>query len=109
MTTAFGNFSHAEGWDTIASGRSQHTQGEFSILDPDANPDNPDKRGKYAHIVGNGTDDERRSNAHTLDWSGNAWFAGNVYIGGTGQDDPNAKTIIQAVLDALPIYNGEVE
>ena len=109
LTTAFGNFSHAEGWDTIASGRSQHTQGEFSILDPDANPDNPDKRGKYAHIVGNGTDDERRSNAHTLDWSGNAWFAGNVYIGGTGQDDPNAKTIIQAVLDALPIYNGEVE
>ena len=31
-----------------------------------------------------------RSNAHTLDWDGNAWFAGDVYIGGTGQDDPNA-------------------
>lgn len=31
----------------------------------------------YAHIVGNGTYDSR-SNAHTLDWDGNAWFAGNI-------------------------------
>ena len=32
-------------------------------------------------VVGNGTDDENRSNAHTLDWSGNAWFAGDVTVG----------------------------
>jgi hypothetical protein len=42
-------------------------------------------RGTYAHIVGNGIDEERRSNAHTLDWSGNAWFAGDVYIGSTSR------------------------
>jgi hypothetical protein len=59
-------------------------------------------------MVGNGKYGNP-SNAHTLDWDGNAWFAGNIYVGGTGQDDPNAKTIIQAVLEALPIYNGEVE
>ena len=49
-------------------------------------------RDKYAHIVGNGTGiaDNQRSNAHTLDWEGNAWFAGKVFVGGTGQDDPNA-------------------
>ena len=47
----------------------------------------------YAHIVGNGTSDTARSNAHTLDWQGNAWFAGDVYIGGTSMDDPNAKKL----------------
>lgn len=31
----------------------------------------------YAHIVGNGTV-SKPSNAHTLDWDGNAWFAGYV-------------------------------
>lgn len=34
--------------------------------------------GKYAHIVGNGESDSARSNAHTLDWDGNAWYAGSV-------------------------------
>lgn len=48
---------------------------------------------KYAHIVGNGTSDNARSNAHTLDWDGNAWFQGNIYVGGTGQDDENAKKL----------------
>lgn len=33
---------------------------------------------EYAHIVGNGTSDTDRSNAHTLDWNGNAWYAGTV-------------------------------
>lgn len=36
-----------------------------------------------AHIVGNGESDDTRSNAHTLDWEGNAWFAGDVYVGST--------------------------
>ena len=40
-------------------------------------------RGTYAHIVGNGTAEDARSNAHTLDWSGNAWFAGKVSAGTT--------------------------
>lgn len=33
---------------------------------------------RYAYIVGNGTSDTERSNAHTLDWKGNAWYAGEV-------------------------------
>ena len=37
-----------------------------------------DKANIYAHIVGNGTSSTTRSNAHTLDWKGNAWFAGTV-------------------------------
>lgn len=43
-------------------------------------------RGKYAHIVGNGTSDEERSNAHTLDWNGVGWFQGGLQVGGTAQD-----------------------
>ena len=80
---AEGLYSHAEGNSSHASGRSQHVQGEYNISDPDADPDNPSQRGRYAHIVGNG-DYTRRSNAHTLDWVGNATFAGVVT--GTGAD-----------------------
>lgn len=43
--------------------------------------------------MGNGSP-SKRSNAHTLDWSGNAWFAGDVYTGstsGTNKDDGSVK------------------
>ena len=78
-TTAYGNFSHAEGCGTSAQSQSQHVQGEYNVLDTDMQA----RRGQYAHIVGNGTSDTARSNAHTLDWSGNAWYAGKVSIGTT--------------------------
>ena len=68
-TTASGTSSHAEGNGTTASSENQHVQGRYNI---------EDTANKYAHIVGNGTDDTNRSNAHTLDWQGNAWFAGEV-------------------------------
>lgn len=82
-TIASGDHSHAEGRDTIASGLNthaegrntkassdyQHVQGIFNIEDTER---------KYAHIVGNGLKESARSNAHTLDWDGNAWFAGEV-------------------------------
>ena len=46
-----------------------------------------DNRGVYAHIVGNGNNEYDRSNAHTLDWDGNAWYAGTIKLGGTSYDD----------------------
>lgn len=104
---AGGSHSFAQGAQVHASSDFQFVYGKANIIDDE---------NKYIHIVGNGKASigandgyHSPSNAHTLDWNGNAWFAGDIYIGGTGQDDPNAKTIIQAVLDALPIYNGEVE
>lgn len=75
MTTAKGDASHSEGYYTIAGSSNQHVQGKYNI---------EDTSNKYAHIVGNG-DYNTRSNAHTLDWNGNAWFAGNIYTGGTSQ------------------------
>lgn len=80
---ASGAASHAEGRGTKAQGNNQHVQGKYNISDTTS-----------AHIVGNGTEYNARSNAHTLDWSGNAWFAGDVYTGstsGTNKDDGSVK------------------
>ena len=43
--------------------------------------------GEVVFVVGNGTSDSKRSNAHTIDWNGNGWYQGDVYVGGTNQDD----------------------
>lgn len=90
LATASGNNAHAEGYNTVANSQSQHVQGQCNIIDTSGDAES---RGKYAHIVGNGTSDTDRSNAHTLDWDGLGWFASGVKVGGTGQDDENAKEL----------------
>lgn len=81
---AVGQVSHAEGYGVIANGNNQHVQGKYNIEDTE---------GKYAHIVGNGSAEDvvdesgnitkrNRSNAHTLDWNGNAWYK-TLSLGGT--------------------------
>lgn len=88
---ALGKHSHVEGQSNIANSISQHVQGEFNIADTEGDAST---RGTYSHIVGNGTSNSKRSNAHTLDWSGNAWFAGDVYVGstsGTNKDEGSVK------------------
>ena len=95
-TTASGTTSHAEGWGTTAQGNNQHVQGKFNITDTTS-----------AHIVGNGSP-SKRSNAHTLDWSGNAWFAGDVYIGstsGTNKDDGSKKLATEEYVTNLLCIN----
>lgn len=89
-TTASGIASHAEGEGTIANHRSQHVFGQNNIEDPSTDPSY--SRGTYVEIVGNGTDDTR-SNARTLDWSGNMWLAGSLSLGNT--------TITEAQLQSL--------
>ena len=92
--TASGFYSHAEGYYTTASGRSSHAEGSYTIANgKESYPQHvqgiyntQDTENKYAHIVGNGTSDTARSNAHTLDWNGNGWYKGNLYVGGTSQD-----------------------
>lgn len=95
-TTASGNYSHAEGTDTIASGynshaeghgttahgENQHAEGKYNIIDI---------KDKYAHIVGNG-DSNNSSNAYTLDWDGNGWYAGKLSQEGTPTEDKDLAT-----------------
>jgi hypothetical protein len=60
-------------------------------------------RGAYAHIVGNGTSTSNRSNAHTLDWEGNAWFAGDVYVDSTSgryKDKGSKKLATESYIDS---------
>ena len=83
-TTASGGASHAEGNSTTASGNYSHVQGKYNI---------EDKSGKYAHIVGNGTANGKRSNAHTLDWAGVPWFQGRPQFGGTAQDNGSQSVV----------------
>lgn len=80
-TKASGEASHAEGYGTIATARAQHVQGEYNIEDTEK---------KYLHIVGNGTS-EARSNAHTIDKDGNAWFAGGISFGQERAEAPKIQ------------------
>ena len=82
-TLAAGNYSHAEGYYTKASSSNQHVQGKYNI---------EDTANKYAHIVGNGTSNTARANAHTLDWNGNGWYAGKLTVGATPTDDMDVVT-----------------
>lgn len=84
-TKTEGYYSHAEGCNTAALSASQHVQGKYNLTDAN---------NVYAHIVGNGGSSAARSNAHTLDWNGLGWFAGGLKIGGTGQDDKNAVSVL---------------
>ena len=86
VTSASGYASHAEGYNTNATRHAQHVEGQFNILDTEGTT-----KGKYVHIVGNGTALDARSNAHTIDWNGLGWFKDGVKVGGTGQDDATAK------------------
>ena len=108
FTEALEEDAHAEGNNTIASSMYQHVQGKNNIEDAE---------GKYAHIVGNGEDFNNRANAHTLDWEGNAWFAGKLSQEATPTEDkdlatkkyvddnvltPAAKTLLATLLQNIP-------
>ena len=84
----YGEYSFASGLHTVADGNNQFVLGRLNIRD---------ELNKYAYIFGNGYETdlgnhnsvETRSNAYTLDWNGNGWYQGEVYVGGTSQDDGN--------------------
>lgn len=84
--------SHAEGYYTIASGVNQHVQGKYNIEDTTS-----------AHIVGNGSS-SARSNAHTLDWSGNSWYQGTIKTGGTSYD--NAPNTVITSGSVVKVWTG---
>ena len=85
-TKATNTYSHAEGQESIANGRTSHAEGMRTIAGSNyqhvQGMDNiEDTATKYLHIVGNGSYNNR-SNAHTVSWSGKAWYAGSVTSNG---------------------------
>lgn len=89
-------YSHAEGKETFSNTEAQHVQGKYNIIDTTS-----------AHIVGNGSS-LKKSNAHTIDWSGNAWFAGDVYTGstsGTNKDEGSKILATKEYVDSKTSAN----
>lgn len=78
-TKALGYASHSDGNRTIAQCRSNHVFGEFNL--PDTGGSSSVSKGDYIEIVGNGTAEDARSNARTLDWNGNEVLAGKLTVG----------------------------
>lgn len=78
-TTALGMASHAEGTVTIANHASQHVFGEYNV--EDASEAANYSRGNFVEIVGNGTASNAQSNARALDWNGNEYLNGYLYVG----------------------------
>lgn len=95
---AKGRASSAFGKNTVSTGENSMVMGKYNIKDEES---------KYMFIAGNGTQgteyidgqgwNHTYSNAHTLDWNGNAWFAGTIKAGGTGQDDAEAIDVVDTL------------
>lgn len=96
-STAFGEKTTASATDATAMGRNTVASARYTLAVGDGvktgkinSSDGQLVSGKFndvdasdnkAVVVGNGSSDTARSNAYTLDWSGNGWFAGNVTVG----------------------------
>lgn len=83
-TRAYGKSSHASGKSTVATAEAQTVIGKYNTYteDDSADPSIFDA-GDYAFIIGNGTADNARSNALTVDWSGNLITAGDITANGS--------------------------
>lgn len=95
--------AHAEGNYTLASSQYQHTAGQYNI---------EDAANVYAHIIGNGTSATRK-NIHTIAWTGDGWFSGDVYVGSTGglnKDEGSKKLATEEYIDIrVPAWTVEDE
>ena len=92
-TIASGSYSHVEGFSTIAKGISSHVFGEYN--EEDVNNITRyfgEGYGNYVEIVGNGSADNARSNARTLDWNGNEILAGKLTVGINPTNDMDVAT-----------------
>ena len=92
-----GEFSHVEGAGTIASGNYSHAQGSYNIPSPN-----------YLDVVGNGKSDTEKSNAYTLDYEGNGWFAGEVYVGSTSGTNKDSGSIKLAKITDIPTKTSDL-
>ena len=73
-SVASGTHSMAHGWGVNAQGSAQTVLGRFNAPNGSDSPLVTD----YAFIIGKGTSDSARSNAMTVDWTGNTTIAGTL-------------------------------
>lgn len=92
--------SHVEGRGNNVYRAGAHVEGSFSLNDT---------AGTYRHILGGGTSDTNRKNLHTIDTSGNAWFAGNITIGVDGKKLSTEEYVQKNVNSALQGLSDDIE
>lgn len=83
---SLGEYAFAEGYNTQSSGTAAHSQNMGTIANSEAQTaigkyNIEDNNNQYALIIGNGTDDNNRSNAITFNWDGNISIIGNPSLG----------------------------
>lgn len=100
QTEAAARCSSAFGLGTEATGSHSLVAGRYNEADA-ATADATTGERQYAVIIGNGTDDNNRSNAATLDFSGNAVLAGKLTLGAAPSANMDAATK-QYVDNAIP-------
>lgn len=99
-TKAEGDNAYAEGYYTSAKGNNQHVEGKYNI---------EDNLNNYVHIIGNGNS-QTPSNLHTVDWDGNAWYQGDVYVQSTSGINKDAGSKKLITRDEVPtVYSGSIE
>lgn len=100
-TSASGDMAHAEGQGTKASSDAQHVEGKYNV---------EDANGTYAHIIGGGSGNGARKNIHTVDWSGNAIYAGDVTATETIVENNVSTTVTHNLTEkagiASPSFSG---
>lgn len=101
-TTASGVGAHTHGEGTVANHRAQTAIGQYNIADPSTEV--VGRRGNYVEIVGNGTSDNARSNARTLDWAGNETLAGKLTIGANAESANDVPSLaqVQSMIPSVP-------
>lgn len=103
-SVAAGLASHAEGYCTRADRTGHHVVGRYNITDTVGSASN--YYGKYVEIVGNGTS-SARSNARTVDWSGNEWLAGtmtchgSITIGNTSITESQLASVVEVLANIV--------
>ncbi len=114
-TNAVGDSSHAEGYYTIASGKYSHAGGDHTKALSQAQTaigsyNVADDSAKYLFIVGNGTEEDKRSNAFTVSRSGDVEAAGSVTataLYGTFTDGTSSAMIKITADDVLHVGLGQ--
>lgn len=99
-SNATGTYSHAEGRNTTASHENSHAEGYYTTTAGD----NSHVSGKYnvtgqtgfAEVVGGGTSTSSRKNIRALDWNGNEYLKGNIYVGSGNTSSGGSKVATES-------------
>lgn len=132
-SVALGDNTFAEGARSFAMGAHSRATGNYSVAignQARTNTDNGCAIGEYVmtqaknqtalgcynvvdsnnlFIIGNGTDESSRSNAHTLSKNGIAWFEGDIYTGSTSGTNKDEGSVRLAKITELNTKVDKVE